>query len=402
MATDSKTFGSALIVAGTTIGAGMLALPITTGVCGYKSMLLLFALIFSLMITCLFILFEANLYMDDPKANIITMSKVLLGTIGESISLVFYLLLLYAASAAYISGGGEYLKLFLDIPIFGCDLLVILALGSLSYLGTGIIDISNRVLMVILLIAYLVLVGLSITHITHIPALPERLGFVIAAIPVVVLAFTSHIILPSIAAYLDFDIKKIKKALIIGNILPLVIYIFWILIIMMLLPSDGSMSLLAISNSKDSLATLAQTLANMGLNCIYSLNIVFSFTALATSLLGVLLSLRDFFADGLKLELTTKNRLYLLLLSTLPPLAVIGLKPELFISAIRYAGVFVAILYVILPSFMVYRARYVLCLPAPKYKFWGGKFCLVFVAILGVLIVMLDFINELGFLKGAI
>ena len=75
----SKIVGSILLVAGTQIGAGMLALPIKTGVSGFVPAVILFSLIFVYMLLNIFVLLEATLYCKSDKANIISIVKSQLG-----------------------------------------------------------------------------------------------------------------------------------------------------------------------------------------------------------------------------------------------------------------------------------------------------------------------------------
>lgn len=102
-----RTIGSALIVAGTAIGAGMIALPISTGASGFYYSIILFGCCFLFMFVCLFVFLEATLYCDVPNANIITITKTQLGYRAAIIAWISFLLLLYASIAAYITAGGE-------------------------------------------------------------------------------------------------------------------------------------------------------------------------------------------------------------------------------------------------------------------------------------------------------
>ncbi len=79
----NKTFGSALLVGGTAIGAGMLALPLTTGVGGFFYSTILFFIAFLFMLTSLFYLLEATLMTERASANLITICKERLGPAGE-------------------------------------------------------------------------------------------------------------------------------------------------------------------------------------------------------------------------------------------------------------------------------------------------------------------------------
>ena len=104
---DGKVLGGILLIAGTAIGAGMLAMPISTGVVGFANAMFIICLTFVYMLVCLFLLLEAKLHCQG--SNIISMARETLGAKGSTIAWISFLLLLYSASAAYISGGGSLL-----------------------------------------------------------------------------------------------------------------------------------------------------------------------------------------------------------------------------------------------------------------------------------------------------
>jgi tyrosine-specific transport protein len=144
---------------------------------------------------------------------------------------------------------------------------------------------------------------------------------------------------------------------------------------------------LAIAQGPHPVAALTDTLqVNLGLPFIAATVGAFSFCALVTSFLAVNLSLKDFLADGLTIKQTTAGRLFVCFLTVLPPLVYALLFPKGFTFALGYGGVFVAVLYCILPALMVYRGRYVLGLKAP-YVTPGGKFGL-FIVLAGAFLVI--------------
>src|SRR5579863_4183924 len=102
----NKTIGGILLVAGTTIGGGMLSLPITTAKSGFVYSTFLFIVCWALMTFTAFLTLEVNLCF--PKnSHIVSMAKQTLGKPGEWIAWSAYLLLLYAVVSAYIAGGQD-------------------------------------------------------------------------------------------------------------------------------------------------------------------------------------------------------------------------------------------------------------------------------------------------------
>ncbi|MBA2654491.1 MAG: tyrosine transporter [Gammaproteobacteria bacterium] len=390
---QNKTFGSILLIAGTQIGAGMLALPITTAKGGIFNSTLLFILAFSYMLLTLFLLLEANLYEQSYEANIISMSKKRLGTIGQFIAWFSFLFLLYSVAAAYISAGGSLLAPIIQGAIHhGNDnwgtLLFIIIFGTTVFFGAWLIDYINRILMIGLIASYLTLLFFVIPHVDFTQISAGNPKYLLAAVPVVVLSFTSHIIVPSLRAYLKNDIVQLKRALIIGSIVPLIFYIIWEMLILGVMPLKGEFGLAQIASGPHPVASLAEALhSHLGLTWIAVGVGSFSFFALVTSFLGVILALMDFLADGFQIKKTLVGRALLFMITIIPPLIFALFYPSGFVLALSYAGVFVAILYGILPVMMIWKARYQEKIKAP-FQMPGGKVTLI-ISLVGAVIVIL-------------
>lgn len=390
----NRTVGSVLLVAGTQIGAGMLALPITTARGGYFFSVLLFLVSFLYMLLTLYLLMEANLYEESYEANIISMAKKRLGTFGQFVAWFSFLLLLYSVAAAYISAGGSLVaKLLHDSFSFAQDThwgvtLFIILFACVVFLGPFVVDYVNRFLMFGLILSYLLMV-IFITP--HLRLSNFSLGepiYLLAAVPVVVLSFTSHIIVPSLRTYLQNDVSKLKKALWYGSLIPLIFYLIWETLILGVVPAHGTSSLANIADAAHPVAKLTDMLhASTGLAWIAIAVGSFSFFALVTSFLGVALALMDFLADGFQIKKNLSGRVILLLATIVPPLLFALFSPSGFVLALSYAGVFVAILYGILPVIMVWKARYIERLPA-TYRVTGGRPVLVLSVICSILVIL--------------
>lgn len=386
-----QQLGGILLVAGTAIGAGMLALPIATGVGGLGGITLLFLAGFLYMLSTLFVLLEAALYARKPEHNLISMTHDYLGLPGQITAWVVFLLLLYAVSTAYISGGASLMNAAWPtlFSTTSASMLFALIFGTLAFLGFRFMDMTNRILMLGLGITYICLIGSIAPHldVAHLSGgMPQYLW---AAVPIVVLSFTSHLILPSIRVQLNNHIPSLKRVLLLGSIVPIVCYLIWECLIIGILPFDGKPGLLQIAQSSDGLKLLATTLTAKSIPHVGFLNSSFSFFAMITSFLGVIISLFDFLADGLKWKKKGKKRVMLLLMTFIPPLSLAVLFPS-FVTALNYAGVFVAILYGILPPCIVWHARYHLKLPQAEYTFPGGKFSLLLIMLLALAIIGLE------------
>lgn len=387
---ESKTLGAVFLIAGTAIGAGMLGLPIATGASGLAASTTILLLMFAYMLGTLFLFLEAMYYCPNPSTNLIGLCRKLSGPLTESLVWLLFLSLLYVAAASYMLGSGEIIassfSLFKGKKVLAACLFS-LFFGGLAFFKMSWIDRLNRLLIIGLLGAFILLIATSVPHIqvSHFSGGTPILA--LTAIPVIVTSFTSHIILPSIRTYLDNNLPLLKKAIFIGCGLPLAFYITWEIVILGLLPHSGEYSLLSILNAnQDGLSLLIEYLNHYyQVNYFAQLVAIFSFFAIATSFWGVMISLRDFIEDGLNLERYRYHKLYAISLAFIPPLAMIFISPSGFSVFLHYAGIIILLLYGITPIYLVYRARYRLKLSS-SYTLPGGTWSLLALFIITLLI----------------
>lgn len=376
----SRFIGGVLLVAGTAIGAGMLALPVLTAMGGFYPSLALFIAVWAGTLFTALLVLEANLWFKK-EVNFITMARHTLGKSGEIVAWIFFLALLYSLTAAYLAGSGAILEnLGLHLPDYLEPLPLLIIFGVFVYLGTHTVDIVNRILMIGLSIAY---IGLMTTVMPYIDSslfntfAPMELW---AAIPVVVTSFGFHIIVPVLTDYLKRDVKSVRWAIIIGSLIPLVIYVLW---------EAATLGVVPISYMhQDELVThsLSRLLQHPWIHIFAE---SFSFFAILTSFLGVSLSLSRFLADGLKIKKTMIGKLLLIVLTFIPPLVFVYIYPRGFILALQYAGAIVAILSGILPALMVWRGRKIHTEDV-QYKVKGGTISLVLAIVFSLLVIVIE------------
>src|SRR3990167_3888929 len=104
-----RILGGIFLVAGTSVGAGMLALPVVTAAGGFFPALLLYVLCFGFMTSTGLLILEVCLEMP-PDTNLVTMASTYLGRFGKVSAWVLYLFLFYCLTVAYLSGGGALLR----------------------------------------------------------------------------------------------------------------------------------------------------------------------------------------------------------------------------------------------------------------------------------------------------
>ncbi|HFE6227043.1 amino acid permease, partial [Klebsiella pneumoniae] len=223
----NRTLGSILIVAGTTIGAGMLAMPLAAAGVGFTVTLGLLFTLWALM--CYTALLLLEVYQHVPAdMGLGSLAARYLGRYGQWVTGFCMLFLLYALTAAYISGAGELLASSLNqwldwqLPPAAGVLIFTLLGGAVVCIGTALVDLFNRFLFSAKIVFLVIMLALLMPHIhqVNLLTLPVEQGLALSAIPVIFTSFGFHGSVPSIVSYLGGDIRKLRRVFIIGSFIP--------------------------------------------------------------------------------------------------------------------------------------------------------------------------------------
>jgi len=382
---DSRLVGGILLIVGTCIGAGMLALPVTNGPAGFVDSTLFVFLCWAITTLGALLILEINLWLP-PGNNIISMAKATLGKPAQILAWVAYLLLLYALISAYLSAASDILQgllvLFrIHLPLWSATTILTIVMAAIVYRGIRSIDLINRGLISAKFITYFILV-LSITPYVSLSNLQGgEAKYITGILMVLITSFGFSIIVPSLRSYFDHDAKKLRLAIIIGSIIPLCFYIIWNAVIIGVVPREDELGLIALLNSNNPNSGLALALQNtLDNNWITSFFRFFASVCILTSFLGVSLCLFDFLADGLQLQKRGNQGLLILIIAFLPPYIIMLFYPSIFIIALSYAGLICVILLLLLPTLMTWSGRYIKKI-ASGYQVFGGKTTLIIMAI---------------------
>ncbi|KKZ58190.1 aromatic amino acid transporter [Haemophilus haemolyticus] len=394
----NKTVGSTLLVAGTMIGAGMLAMPLTSAGIGFGFTLVLLLGLWALL-TFSALLFVELYQTAESDAGIGTLAEQYFGKAGRIIATAVLIIFLYALIAAYISGGGSLLKDLLP-ESFGDKVSILLftvIFGSFIVIGTHSVDKINRVLFFVMLAAFAVVLSLMLPEIKfdNLMATPIDNALIISASPVFFTAFGFHGSIPSLNKYLGGNVKALRISILAGSAITLFAYILWQMSTHGLLTQNEFLQILKEDATLNGL--VKATLAITGSNMIAGAVKLFSTLALVTSFLGVGLGLLECIEDLLKRSFNiSAGRISLGLMTFIPPLVFALFYPEGFILALGYAGQMFAFYAVVLPVSLVWKARRTHTnLP---YKVWGGNMTLIIVLVLGVIITSIPFAIRAGYL----
>lgn len=396
-----RLLGGIFLVAGTAIGVGMLAMPVTTGLAGLCPALFLFFISWFFMMFTAFLFLEISFWMEEGT-DLISMAEQTLGSIGKWIGTTIYLMLLYALLTAYVGGSTRLFEeavkewLSMDLPRWFAPLPVLFFFGLIVYLGTKSVDYLNRILMMALVLTYFFLVVYVPPHIDVSLYGHQDWDYLLVSVSVIVTSFGFHIVIPSLSTYLGGNATNLKIVLFVGSVIPLFVYIVWEMLVLGVVPLEGENGLIQ-AWVKDSPATdsLREVLKMPWISILARF---FAFFSITTSFLGVSLSMTHFLSDGMKVKRESPfARLLIIMLTFLPPLVFIFIGSRVFYVALEYAGIFVSILLGILPICMVWVGRYKQR-RSQEFRTPGGRILLVCAFVFFALVVILEIATKLNLL----
>lgn len=388
----NKLLGSILIIAGSSIGGGMLAMPLTSAGIGFiGSALLLFTIWFAMCATALLMvrIYDYN----EKDAGFDTLTRKYAGYTVNRIAGASLMFLIYGLTAAYMTGGGTILKTLIQkCGIESIDdrisiLIFAIVFSGIVILSTRLVDLFTRILFGVKLIFFVLLLVLmaKLVDVQNLLAKPLSEGLILTAIPAIFTSFGFHGSIPSIVNYLDGKKKLLQKAFILGSILPLCIYLIWQVIVLGSLDQTLFMSILQDNLGLNGLIVSIREMAHNGnAENLFSL---FAAAALGTSYLGVSIGLFDYYRDLFRNKKKKKIQVLSAICTFVPPLMFALFYPEGFTIALGYAAIAGVILALIIPCIL-----YVKAMKKHNQKISFLEYLLIgFIYVLSVVIIYAQF-----------
>lgn len=400
----SQTLGSSLLVAGTSIGAGMLALPLVAAMTGFGWGVLLMLMMWGLATYGGLLIAEACRACPEAD-NLHGVMGQLMGTAGQLIAVVAMLFLYYSLCAAYISGGASVLGSLLaregiDLPFRASAIIVALLVAALVVTGTTVVDVVNRVMFALMLafLLYILFFLLPETKVENIAlSISINQGSLmlwLASLPVLYTSFGYHCAVPSVVMYVQGRPERFRQALIGGSILPFGIYLFWVAVVIGALSSG---SVVEMAQKSGGVNQLMSGIGHLSQSDRFD-HVISGFAAFAlgTSFLGVALGLFDYLAEVCGRSKGLIGRIETITLTLLIPLLAALFMPGSFVTALGYAAIALVILAVFIPVALVWKVRK-MHMEEP-YQVAGGLPALVVAVLVGVAVIF----AQIGVVTGAL
>ncbi len=333
---NSKFIGGLLLIVGTSIGGGMLALPLSTAEVGFTNSIFFLILCWMVMTVGALLILEVNLRLP-AGSSMVSMAKSTLGLPGQIIAWGTYLLLFYTLLAGYISGGSDVLNgilkhVHLNLPSWVTSISFTLLFGLIVYSGIRSVDYVNRGLMFGKLGVYLLLIFLISPHVDTSTLSGGSVKAISGSLMILITSFSFASIVPSLREYFHDDIASLRKVIFFGSMVPLSCYILWDAVIMGVVQRDGLIGLASNNHAISGLINaLSGAIENQWITGFFSF---FTSICMVTAFLGVSIGLFDFLADGLTLKKSGLQGKSTLALTFIPPLALVLFNPGIYLKAL--------------------------------------------------------------------
>jgi len=338
MQTKLTVWQAACIVTGYGIGGGVMAMPYLAARNGVVVSLII--LVVAYLASLLMHMMVADLSLRAGSGQITAVFEKFLfrGRFKNVLTIVFFAmiaLVILTTLATYITGAGEIISTHLGIaPVWG-RLIFYVAAASVVLFGLKAVGISETIAVFLIFGLIAVFTAASFMNFRNpLPTIPGAWNEILAYFAMAMFSFIAFFSIPQAVEGLGCDVKKIRKAIVIGF---LNIFIMVFLITFCALVASEEITPLAMLGWSAGIGIWAQILGS-----------AFTLLAMVTTYWSISLAL----ADIIKVQ-TKLGRIVSWLLATLPTLLLTVLGQGGFLEFVRLAGGINAILIAVLlvPTF---------------------------------------------------
>ena len=342
---------TACLIGGNLVGAGILGLPINTGLAGaFPSFLTMLAGGSLMFLTALILGNQAFINKDKDSFDYPSLYEKYLGKSGKWIAVLANMLILYGLLTAYFTGGAKVITAILGINSDDARVFLVFAafLIFITCINLSFLQKLNTIFIICLITAFTILVVMGLGHMDISRLSYSDWIFLPATLPVIVTAFHFHNIIPTVVKDLNYNMPIYKKAVFIGMFFAFLMNAIWICVGIGAIPLEGDNSIL---NAYESNLPATVPLAAQIKSGVFTFfGAFFALVAICTSFLANGIGLLSFIRDLLKNSFKVNSRPLVIILTFLPPLTIAFFYPDIFLKALNIVGgVGIVTLFCILP-----------------------------------------------------
>ncbi|MDD5771329.1 MAG: aromatic amino acid transport family protein [Candidatus Omnitrophica bacterium] len=345
-------------ITGNLIGAGILGLPIKTGMAGLLPSLVGVFLVSCAMFFTAFILAKESVGTRQEVFHYPSLYQKYFGSLGKWAATAANLVILYGSLLVYITGATAIIIMFVkvNIPRELIILLFFLPVTAITIANPKSLLKCNTFFVVLLLISFALIVFMGEGHINSQRFLRRDWAMLPAALPIIVMAANFHSIIPTVCKHLDWDLKRIFIVIFFATVIGFIMNALWIEVGIGVLPLSGNNGIAnALENNLPATVPLAHA---VNVPLFLPVSVIFALVAIITSYISFGNTTIDFIDDLMTNHFKFKSRALTIAFAFIPPLAVALIYPNVFLSALDFVGgIGVVILFGIFPCIISLRWR---------------------------------------------
>ena len=353
-----------LLVAGTCIGGGTIALPMVLAKVGIVPSLLIMIGIWLL-----------NYYpsLAGAELNLRSEQGLSLGTLGKNFSgrgaqlvgEISVKVLSYAALTIHLCGSSSIIQKLLE-EYLHCNASTLTIESCIAFSGAvllffpfKVISALNNFMFSCLILVFLMLLGaiVSMVDLSEMPLMTNpSMVDLLSVTPVIFAAYGYQLILHTLRDYCGKAPSMLRKSLFFGSLIPTVVYILW---------ASSSLSVIFRANpeffsqmvaGKVEVGAFVSELAKVSDTQNFQILVWWmSILAILTSFLGVSLGLAESLNLSLKdhVESTGVRKSLASVLTIVPAYVIAALYPNAFIKILGFAGALFVVMGILLPVYLL-------------------------------------------------
>jgi len=287
--------GAALLIAGSAMGGGMLSVPNATIPAGFGPSLASMCGVWLFLVMQSLLLAEVNIavagWLKRRSTSMLVLSRITLGRAVGAVVAAAYLLFSTATLVSQIIKGGTILSdVIPGVPYAAGAVAVAATGGGIIYANTSSgVDRTNSALTAALILSFAVLLMIGASS-AHWPQLTRaNWASLPGTTPTMLQALNFGNLVPVVCTYLNGDPERIRRAVIVGSIIPLVMIGAWTAMSCALVPPAAG--------AVDPTDLLIQGGSGSVVSAVVT---AFAGFAVFTTIIGVLMSLHEFWEEALR------------------------------------------------------------------------------------------------------
>ncbi len=313
---------------GTILGAGILGMPYVIAKAGFLTGTVT---LLGLGIVVLFMYLYLGEIVLRTKGNhqLTGYAEIYLGKWGKKLMFLTMVVGIYGALAAYLIGSSGTLSKLLGGAQSHWLMAYFLAIAAITYFGLKWVEKCEIFLGAFLLISIFLIIYSAMNHVEAGNLSGFSIKSIFAPYGVILFAYLGMAAIPEVREEMASNLKGMKKAVIIGAAIPIIVYFIFSLAVV------GSVGIVKFSSlgPNERIATIA--LSSIVGEKIFLIGNLFAVLAMTTSFLALGVALKEMFIFDYKMG---HNRAWLLTMAV--PLIIVMAGVTNFIDTLSLTGIF--------------------------------------------------------------